>query len=93
MARKRMVRPVEIDVEVTGAAQEPVRKRRTSHGIVCGCGSEEVEVTNTVTHTHRPYPAFLNGRRYLSRKRRCVCAACGREWWERVDVEEKRRGE
>lgn len=87
MARKRMVRPVEIDVEVTGAAQEPVRKRRTSHGVVCPhCQSEDVEIQKT--QTRRVHPCFIEDREVV-KKQLCHCLKCDKQWSRRLSVVEK----
>lgn len=68
MARKQMVKPVTVDLEV--AAEE---KPRNQFGFICPCGSGDVvvEVTETIVSDAR-YPSFLNQKtRRVRRYFRC----------------------
>lgn len=63
-------------------------KRRTSHGIVCECGSVNVRIVNSRS---RAYPAHLN-QRVKRIRRQCVCRDCGRSWWRPTKVTEEPEG-
>lgn len=75
----------------TRVATDPPRdvRRRTSHGIVCECGSKNVRIVNTRS---RAYPPYLN--RLVKRVRRqCMCRDCGRTWWRPTKVTEEPEGQ
>lgn len=93
--QSRMVPPVNVDISIEKGktAGEPEKnespKRKTAHGIVCMCGSENVKVTTTEwLDSDRKYPEFLAVR--PRRKRQYFeCEACGRKGSRVVEVTEK----
>lgn len=89
MAKSHMVQPKQVQVTVsTPGTPEDKPKRRTSHGIVCGCGSEDVSITNTIDLSKK-YPGFMavNSKRV---RRYCVCNECDAKFTAESVITEKR---
>lgn len=85
MARKQMVKPVTVDMEV---AAEEKPKRRTTHGIVCECGSADVEIVRT-QDLGRQYPAFINRNGSKRVRRYCKCGDCGASFNRTYEITER----
>lgn len=79
--QSKMVKPVEVTVEV---------KRRTTHGIVCACGSSDVSIERT-KQVGSQYPAFIN-RGWRVVRRYCVCATCGTHWSQTHQITDQKLG-
>lgn len=73
--RSSMVVPKTLDVEIKTT---PPPERKTSHGIVCACGSSKVRIITTI-EMPSGRPAFMDERdkkRIRVVKRYCECDAC-----------------
>lgn len=84
MSRKTMVKPVEVAVSVELEKPKP----RTSHGIVCSCGSDDVRVERTMD-LGRYYPAFIVQHGTKVVRRYCHCQSCDKRWPQTTEVTER----